>query len=74
MKYYLFTDPHPTGGQAFIVITEQEILNEYAFEESILSTTEQIHDFVAVNLATEITEDEYLSFTKLATKFLRKEE
>ena len=69
-KYFLFTDPHPLGGQSFILITEDEILDEYRLQHSELSRTEQLHEFLVVNSATEITKETYDLLMKTNNHFL----
>ena len=70
MKYFLFTDPHILGGQAFVLITEQEVLEEAQLEHPELSLTEQLHEFVVVNSATEITKETYELIIKTNNHFL----
>ena len=70
MKYYIFTDPHSLGGQSFTLITEDEILDEYRLQHSEYSRTEQLHDFVVVNFATEITKETYSLLMQTNNHFL----
>lgn len=70
MKYFLFTDPHPLGGQSFVLVTEDEIIEEAQLEHPELSRTEQLHEFLVVNSATEITKETYDLLMKANNHFL----
>lgn len=70
MKYYLFTDPHILGGQSFTLATEEEILQEAQLEHPELSRTEQLHEFVVINSATQISKETYDHLLKTNNQFL----
>lgn len=62
MKKYKFFEPHITGGDARIVITETQIIkymkNIYADRNQEYPGDENaVLDFIAVNWATELKED-----------------
>tara|TARA_Y100000592_G_C5250343_1_gene212557 strand:- start:246 stop:482 length:237 start_codon:yes stop_codon:yes gene_type:complete len=69
-KYYVFTDPHPIGGQSYTLITEEEILDEYRLENSAFSRTEQLHNFVVENQATQLTPQEFILLKRINEHFL----
>ena len=69
-KYYVFTDPHPLGGQSYTLITEEEILDEYRLQNSDFSRTEQLHNFVVENYATQLTPQEFILLKRMNEHFL----
>jgi len=55
MKTYIFEEPHPTGGNATVEITEEEII-AFCRKDPLykdLSDTECVYNFVIINWAWE---------------------